>query len=484
MVHEQPVQGGRPGSGSIYARNAAWIVAGEAAARIAAIVLFVVVARLLSPTEFSYFYFALVFVPLLLVPSSVGLNTVIVREVARRPNEAASMFISAFTSRFALGVVALVAAVALAPFLTDSGDALAVVVLVGAGLLLDELVALTRALFIAFDRAQLGALVTVANRVVTTVLIVASAVVGGRVIAISIAYLAGSALAATLSLALLRRHFFRLQLSAWSRAVATSLLVAGVPIGIANFLNTALLRADAVILQAIRGPAEVATYGIAYRFFESFLFVSWGVAAATLPRLSRASSVQESMDALQQAFATLFLVYLPFAVTTPFAADWIVTTVFSAKYEAAAGVAGVLAIAAVFYAAAHVARIAVIAVGRTKLVAWVAAVALVVNLGANLLLIPSYGFTAAAWITLASAFLEAVLLLAIVSALHKAVPRLGRIGVVPLAASGVLLILLVLTGTRGSTAVLLAALVYPLLVVVAARALNVKQLMMWRRSVS
>ena len=482
-MHEPPAQGGRPGSGSIYARNAAWIVAGDASARVAAIVLFVVVARLLSPTEFSYFYFALVFVPLLLVPSSIGLNTVLVREIARRPNEAASMFVSAFTSRSALGVVALVAAVAVAPFFTDSGDALAVVVLVGAGLLLDELVALTRTVFIAFDRAQLGALVTFANRVVTTVLIVASAVAGGRVIAVSVAYLAGSALAATLALALVRRHFFRLQLSTWSRTVATSLLVAGVPIGIANFLNTALLRADAVILQAIRGPVEVATYGIAYRFFESFLFVSWGVAAATLPRLARASSVQEAMDALQHSFATVFLFYLPFAVTTPFAAEWIVTTVFSAKYEAAAGVAGVLAIATVWYATAHVARTAAIAVGRTKLVAWVAAVALVVNLGANVLLIPSYGFTAAAWMTLATAFLEAVLLLALVAASHRAMPRLGRIGVVPLAASGVLLILLVLTGARGSTAVLLAALVYPLLVVIAARALDVSQLMMiWRRS--
>jgi O-antigen/teichoic acid export membrane protein len=160
--------------------------------------------------------------------------------------------------------------------------------------------------------------------------------------------------------------------------------------------------------------------------------------------------------------------YLPLAATTPFAAEWIVTTLFSERYASAATALTLLAAGSVFYALALLARVGAIAVGRRAEIAYIAAVALAVNVAANLLVIPRYGIEGAAAVMLATEVVEAALLTALF-ARAAGVRSLPRSAIVPLLATACLAAVLGGFGLRDGAAVLLAALLYPAALALAAR---------------
>jgi O-antigen/teichoic acid export membrane protein len=214
-----------------------------------------------------------------------------------------------------------------------------------------------------------------------------------------------------------------------------------------------------VLLQAIRGPVEVGLYNVAYRFFESLLFVAWALGNLTLPRISRRGPGVEAARELGAAVTLSLAFYLPLAVTLPFASEWLVTTVFSDRYREAADVVGILGAAALLYGLAYSARIAVIGLGGTKAIAAIAAVTLAVNVAANAWAIPRYGFEGAAWSTLAAEAVESVLLIALFVRMNGVAPRLRPLAA-PVLAAGALLGVLAASELDGPSALGVAVILY------------------------
>jgi O-antigen/teichoic acid export membrane protein len=301
--------------------------------------------------------------------------------------------------------------------------------------------------------------VVVVNRFLSTGLALVVLALDAGLIAVCVAYLAGSACALAFAYTALRRNFPPIAWRQGGRAAARTLVVTGLPIGVAGMLNTALFRVDTVLLQAIRGPVEVGLYNVAYRFFESLLFVAWALGNLTLPRVSRRGAGREAAREFETAVALSLAFYLPLAVALPFAADWLVTTIFSDRYASAADTVAVLTAAAVLYSIAFSARIASIALGKTTSIAAIAAIALAVNVAANAWAIPRYGFEGAAWSTLAAEVVEAALLAALFVRANGAAPRLRPLAA-PVVAAGCVLAALLGTGAEGPSALALAAIVY------------------------
>jgi O-antigen/teichoic acid export membrane protein len=221
------------------------------------------------------------------------------------------------------------------------------------------------------------------------------------------------------------------------------------------------------MLQAIRGPVEVGLYGAAYRFFESLLFVAWSLGNAALPRMARERRGAELGRTFELTAVLTLAFYLPLAITFPFASNWLVTTLFSDRYENASSVVGVLTGAALLYALAYSARIAGIALGRTKEIAAIAGVTLAASVAMNAFAIPRYGFEGAAWTTLAAEALEAVLLNVFFLYANGTFVRLRPL-LVPAVATGGVAVLVLVAGLDGAAALLAAAVAYPPLLLVSA----------------
>jgi O-antigen/teichoic acid export membrane protein len=445
------------GPGSSLAGNSIWTLLAHGVSKIASLVFVAVVARSLSRVDYGYFNFALAFVPLFLVLGIWSLDAVVIRDIARDRSRASTVFMSGLIARVGLGLAALVLAIVVTPWFVDGSTPMIAIAVVGAALLLDEVSDYVGAVFRGVERMALYGTVVMVNRIVSTIITVIVLAAGGGLIAAALAYLAGSVIALGFSAVLLRK-VARVRWTDFRSEETRRLVKEGIPLGIADAFNMAILRMGTVLLLVLRGPVAVALYGVAYRLFESFLFVVWSLATAALPRIAREerSGAAATFDLM---LALTLAIYVPIAVLTPFAAHWLVTTIFSARYAAAAGALGWLTAALVFYGIGHMARVAAIGLGRRNVIARAAGAMVALNLVLNLALIPRYGILGAALATAATEGVQAVVLLQVFYR-ATAAPGPSRIVAVPLLAGGVSLASLMTLDVLGPLALVAGGLVY------------------------
>jgi O-antigen/teichoic acid export membrane protein len=462
----EPLDGGSsrldrsdPSNARTFASNAFWMLLSDLFSKGASFILVVIIARGLGAEEYGYFNFAVSFVPIFLFLGTLGVDVEVFRAIARDPGRVSRFFASGLVLRAVFGLLAVVLSAAIGLAMLDAGDALLALIVVASALFLDEMSRYVGTVFKAFERMRFHAGVVLVNRVLSTALAGAALAAGGGLRLITGGYLLGSLGALVFAWFALRRFFPPIQLRDADRGEMKGMLKRGVHIGVASTVNMLTFRLDAVLLQILRGPIAVAMYGIAYRFFESFLFVAWSLANVVLPRIARSEGGRDATQPFQMALALALALYVPLAVGSLFAADWVVAAVFSDRYSAAAPAVKWLTGALVLYGIAYLARTATIALGRRNGIAQIAVVALIVNVTMNLLLIPKYGFVAAAASTFVTEVIDAILLC--IAFRRAAGPiKIEPFLLAPLVAGGVMATTLWATGVEGAAVLAVGSGVY------------------------
>ncbi|MEA3056183.1 MAG: hypothetical protein QOD30_1615, partial [Actinomycetota bacterium] len=359
-----------------FAANASWLLAGQAIAKIASFALVIIVTRGLSTLAYGEFSFAVSFVPLFLIVDTWGLDVSIFRGVGRDPRSISPLLASGLAIRASLGAVAVAVAFGIGAFLVDGREAFLTLVLIGIALLIDECTSLLGVVFNAYERGSYYAFALLANRILSTLLALVAVMIGGDIVLVSVMYLVGSAGALLVAAWALRRHFPRVRVRDVRRSTVVELLRHGAPLGIASALNMALFRIDATLLQVFDGPTAVGTYGIAYRFLDSFLFVAYALGVVAMPRIARSRWSREAVEGFNWSLTGMLAFYIPVAIGGAFVAEWAVTLLFSSRYVSAASAVGWLTGAGLFYAIAYLCRMAIAGLGHRRSIVVVAAITL------------------------------------------------------------------------------------------------------------
>jgi len=453
----------QPGGTRAFAHNAFWMLLSDLTSKVASFILVIIIARGLGAEEYGYFNFAVSFVPIFLFLGTLGVNVEVFRAIARDRSSLSQVFSSGLVLRGSFGLLALVLSAAIGFLVLGGGVALLALVLVAVALFLDEMSRLVGTVFIAFERMRFHALVVLVNRTMSTLLAGVALASGGGLILITAAYLLGSVGALLFAWIALRRFFPPVRFRDADSSEMKGILKRGLHIGVASTVNMLTFRLDVVLLQVMRGPIAVAMYGIAYRFFESFLFVSWSLANVILPRVARSDGGSSATQPFQMALALVLTLYVPLAIGALFASEWIVIKVFSPRYAAAAPAIRWLTGALVLYGVAYLARTATIALGTRRGVAQVAVVSLIMNVALNLVFIPRYGFMAAAASTFATEVVDATLLIVLfVRAAGGFRPE--SFIAVPLLAGAAMAGILWISDSSGGTVLLVGPVVYALVI--------------------
>ncbi len=183
-----------------------------------------------------------------------------------------------------------------------------------------------------------------------------------------------------------------LPLQVWQRAL---------PLGLGLLLSTLSFRMDVPLLAFFHPVEEVGRYSAAYRLFEPALLLPAALVAGCFPRLVRAVDllpkfVQHSLELL----IVLGCLGLATALGLAALSGWIVGWLYEPRYAGSSIILAVLAGAIPFmflnYGLTHL----LIALGHERANTAFFGVALAVNLGANLLLVPITGGIGAAVVTI------------------------------------------------------------------------------------
>jgi O-antigen/teichoic acid export membrane protein len=190
------------------------------------------------------------------------------------------------------------------------------------------------------------------------------------------------------------------------RRLWRSLVNISAPMAIGGLLVTGYYRLDAVFVVNIAGEAEAGIYGAAYRLLDTVHFLPAAVMMAVFPAISaiHGSDPERVRRLVQAASRYIAIIAIGMLAGTVALADPFIASFFGPEYSRSAAVLPVLMLAFVFISQGYIAGWLVPLLGRQWLYARCAAGGLVLNIGLNLLLIPSHGALGAAWATVCTEF--------------------------------------------------------------------------------
>lgn len=399
--------------------NAGFRALADVGSKIATAALYIFVARKLGASEFGIFVFALAFVGVVTAIGGFGQDVVLVREVARDHGRLEEYYSNAMVSRAIFSIPPLLVALLVAWLAGMSQHTLVVVLLLGLGFVGDYTVQVPFAVFQAFERLGLVAVVLIAQRWITTAAAIVVLYLGAGLVEVSGIYAVGSLLATALGTWMMYRYIGRPRLHVDLRG-ALRVTREALPIGIALVALTVLFRVDMAMLAIFKPARQVGEYGAAYKLLETTAFFSWAVNVAVLPSLARLSpTTTPSVGAVyQRGLKLVIAITLPVAVGAIVMAGPVISLVYGAQYHAAASALALLAPTIALFPISALSSQLFFAQGRRPTVAIVYAAVAVENIALNLFLIPRFSLQGAAVGTSISELLVAGLLITLAGEMH------------------------------------------------------------------
>jgi O-antigen/teichoic acid export membrane protein len=440
--------------------NTGYRAIADIGSKIASFIFYVVMARRLGGADFGVFMFGLTVAILATTLSNFGQDATVSREVARNRSLVHDYFVNALGLKLALSVPVLLVVAGAILFTSRGVEGALVVLLLGVAVIFESLMSTCFAVFQAFERLKYLPLALISERAFTAIVGGVAIVLGADVVMAAAIFLLGAALGLLIAVAVLLSRVVRPRLKI-ERQRWLPLLLAAAPVGLFTVFAMTLFRADTAMLAFFKPNRVVGDYSVAYRLFETTLFLSWSVEWAVYPvfaRLTR-TSIPTIGLVLERALKLVTAATLPLAVGAAILATPVIRIIYSSRYDDAATALALLAPTIWLYPLAFIAGALLIARNRVRgLVALYAAVALE-NIVVNLVLIPKFSLNGAAFGTSASQVLLTIPVLAL------ALQETGRVNWLriaggPLIASAVTAALMIALAGNFASAVVAAAAAY------------------------
>jgi O-antigen/teichoic acid export membrane protein len=370
------------------AGNSFYLLVGQAGSTALSIILTAFLGRWLGPAEFGTYYilasmsaFAYVFV-------DWGQNLYLNRESARRPQEARALLGSALALRATLVFLAALVTALLARLIGyDSKTEALALLAVACGLP----VALSQPYGYVFrgrDRMDLDATVTVAGKALTVVATVPALLLGGRLPIVLLMQAVGGAGALLMAVLLARK--MRLEAQRPARELLMELLSGGAPIAVFFVALMVQPYIDAIVLSKLVPLVVVGWYGAARTIMGALLAPAAILSNAAFPELSRvSSSVSDLRSALRTTLRPLLGLGALATVGTFLFADVAVGLIYGrSHFDQSVTVLHVFAPFLLLFFIDILFGITITAVGKTREMAVIKALNVVVSTILAILLIP------------------------------------------------------------------------------------------------
>ncbi len=430
-----------------------------------------VMLRILGPSDAGLYYYAGVIFVWFDIFTNFGLNLYLIREVARDRSRAAYLFFNTSALRILLvgiGVPLLIGFIGIRQNAADPLPDYAVlsIVLLYFGLLPSSLSTGLSALFYAYERAEIPAATQTVATIIKTVgqlaaLILGYGIVGLAAVSIGVNLVTLIVLWVNSPLRTQRREGANAQTV--DRPLVRRMVGESYPLMLNHFLATIFFQIDVVLIEWIHNPTMVGQYSVAYKWVSALNVIPAFFTQALLPSMSRQAHADPAAlkRTVTMALKLLISIALPIAVIFTFTSYWLAGLLGGIEYLPDGAIATQLMMWSIPIGWMNsLTQYVLIALDLQHRITRAFAAAVGFNLIANLIFIPSFGYQAAAIITILS---ELILLIAF-SLLVR--PKLGAIDWVSiafkpvLAAAAMFAVLLLTFDGWGVVALVLAGGVY------------------------
>lgn len=367
----------------------------------------ILLARSLGPVGFGDFTKITTYIPLFYLVNDFGLNAAYL--TLRSKNGQSQLFSSLCFIRIIVALLLIFFSLAIAVFLpgsVNSGyDPLVKIgiILFAPSILFQALITTANALFqerLSYEKSTVAIIVGSMTTLLMIFFVSPLFVPEASLIMSIAALLTGSGLTALFSFFLARPYLRDIRLT-FSKNDIRMLLWAAFPLGITLLTNVIYFHADSIILTVSRSTSEVGWYGLSYKLFEFPLAIPTFFMNAAFPLFLKAKSDQALLrHRMVQTIGVLGIVGILCAIAGWIAAPYL--TLIRPDFQESISLFRILISGLPIFFLSSFTMWTLVTYEKRWLLCGIYATFMVINISVNALLIPNFGATAAAYITVFS----------------------------------------------------------------------------------
>jgi len=416
-------------------------------------------ARFLGVGGVGNYAFAVVIVSWFEILMNFGLNTFLIRDVARDRQHALSYLYGTSVLRLGLGVLTapLIALVIIyfTQFNNMGRETAITIILLALSQVPSSLSTGLSALFFAFEKAEVPGSLSIISALlkvtIGSVLLFSGAGIIGLAITSIIVNLITLAILIVAARNLLPSPFLRAGAGGGDTANLNrkAMLRESFPLMLNHLLATLFFKVDVPLLNAMKGETAVGFYSTAYKYIDAFNIIPSLFTQSLFPVMSR--QAKQGDNALARSYVLslklLVMVAFPLAVCVSFLASTMIG-LFGQDFQPGTSALIIMIWSIPVGWINSVTNYALIAAGQQRMLTRAFVVGLGFNIIANLVAIPWFSFQAAAVITILSEIVEGS---AFYIAVHRHIVKVNWLDVLarPILASGIMALLAYLLASLG-----------------------------------
>ena len=398
---------GLPGLGSGFwetARNIGWVSSGRLLRMGGSLVVGTMVVRYLGPARYGAFSYAFAIYGLFNIVSNLGLDVLVVSEIALTENVASEEQVlgTAFWLKIIASVGTTLAAIAYACF-AHSGDT--AVILIVAML---SVASISQGLDVVdfFFQAKTRSRLTVLPQLLIFLLsnIARVAAVFCRASLLMFGFIAALEILGTEIALALVYSFHHRNLSKWRfrKEKSIAMLKASWPLLIASLLVIVYMRTDQIVLGNLTTKAVVGQYASASRLSEIWYAIPSLICTSVMPRLLKRKQAEPEVyyDRLQRLYDMMIGISVALALAVTLLGKYVILLLFGAAYLPAADILRVHIWTGPFVFIGVTSGMQLVHEGLTKISLQRSIFGAIANVVLNYMLVPRFGGVGSAVATL------------------------------------------------------------------------------------
>lgn len=387
------------GIAKMVAYNTMVQIIGRGTSIVLSLILVKYLTRYLGVSGYGDYATAVSFISVFAIIADFGLSIIVVRELSRREGDFHEYLSNILGLRAIVALITMLASAVIAysfPYSENLKIGILILALASYLLSLNQVFVGVFQAKVRIDKAVLG---DVIGRLVTFMLTLVFIFMKANILYIFAATFIGNL--ANLIISWVLVHAYTKSGLAYNKAVWKNLFMEMLPMGAVIVLGVIYIRADMIILSAVKGSEDTGIYGLAYKFFDILVSVPQFFMGALLPYIARyyLTDNDRFKAVTQKAFEILLVTSLQISLTFFILAPGFIQLIATREFLDAVVPLRILTLGLVFSFLTQMANYTLIATKHQNSLIGLYIFLIIENVGLNLWLIPHYSYVASAAIT-------------------------------------------------------------------------------------
>jgi len=388
-----------------YFINTGWMFLGQIFSLIVSFFIGVWIARYLGPENYGILNYAVAFVGLFGFIASLGIDSILNRELIKTPEKRDVLLGTAFKLKVVGGIAALALAV-ISILMSQTTLLIQFLVIIFSFNFILQAINVISIYFQSKVESKNNVKVSIISTLISSVLKVGVILLDKGVIWIMLVYILDFVWQWINFVYVYKRQGLKIRDWKFDNDLAKKILKNSWPLILAQAAGYIYLKVDQVIIGLMLGNYEVGLYAVAVKVTEIWYFIPSIICSSLFPAIINAklTDVKVYKKRLSNLYVLMFILSLIIAITITFLAKPIMTILFGNSYLESVAILKIYIWSSVGLFLTVAVNQYLISENSVKTIFWFNFLSMIINIGLNIWLIPLIGLLGAAWATLISYF--------------------------------------------------------------------------------